>query len=369
MKSTTQFIVAALLSFCALTSYGQITIESYNYRLPVSPDTAYLQAVVAGQSTINPGNGVNWDLTGLIAGGPIDYVLDPVSSSSFPNADGQVEVPANLGGGLLLDQIYSFYEQDQVSYREVGFEIIGKAFPLGSQTGVSTDSLYTRDTVLMYDAPILKYPVQMGSQWSSNITIWIPMLITVENFSLNKMSFSIRQDVYQSDSVVGYGTVVLPSGASAEALMIHSVQTRVDSVYMGGVPMDPLMASNFGFVQNDTTKLERFALYGKGLNSSLYEYLVVDGNQTQPYFNRSNNIGTTELNVSPFVVFPNPAKEKITVMGDLNDELQLFDLNGRLVKSQEVNSNAAQVDVFVGDLTPGMYVLVNGAQRLKVTVK
>lgn len=369
MKSTIQTLVTLIFTCAASLSFGQITIQHYDFRLPVSPDTASLQLVAAGQSSINSGTAMNWNLSGVTAGAPYDYVLDPVTSPNFPNAMGQMEVPANLGGGLILDQLYTYYVQDMNSYSEVGFEIVGKAFSLGSQTGDFSDSLYTLDTVLNYNVPFLQYPMTYGDTWSSNTTLWIPMEATIESISWSRESLKIRQDITSNDSVAGYGSITLPSGASAQALLVKSLQVRVDSVFFNGAPMDPVFAQQFGFTQNDTTRLTKYSIYVKGINSAAYEYLVVDGVQTQPYFNRSQNISTDEWNAEPFMAFPNPASDRLTLIGNLDEKVYLMDLNGRLIFEKEIDANANEATLYLGDIASGVYILMNGEQRLKVTIE
>ncbi|TNE27658.1 MAG: T9SS type A sorting domain-containing protein [Bacteroidetes bacterium] len=360
------------LAMIAVTGLSaQITINSSDYSIPVYPDTAHLKVVAAGASTLAPGTNATWDLSGVFSGANIELSYDAVTSSNFPTSMAQSENPVDLGGGLILTDFFSYYSKDANGFYEDGFEIVGKGYSLAAMTGDGADSLYTLDTAQHYAFPHLQFPLSMGSNWSGSFHIWIPMEITIESVGWYDEQISLRQDVFSHDTVVGWGNMILPTGRSAQVLMVHSSRVRVDSVMMNGAPMDPILAQQFGFTQNDTIRFETYSFYTHRLNSPMYEYSVVDGNMGQPYFNRSEDISTGEWSdASVFIAFPNPAKEELRLMTDSPADVDVINMSGarvaHLTKSQW---NNGQLLIRVAELPAGLYIVRMGEQSLKITVE
>lgn len=368
MKKTLLNISVFALALMPLASFGQITIESYDFRLPVGADTAYLQVVAAGNSTVTPGTNMTWDQSGLFGGANLDYVLESVSDPNHPNAQGRIDVPANLGNGLVLDQFYNYYGVNGNSYSEVGFEIEGKSFSIGNLTGDMNDTIKTLDTIFNYDAKILQFPATMGDNWTSNFHIWVPFTITVESAAWYGDTIALRQDVVLHDTVKGWGTIILPTGESMDAILVQTTGIRVDSAYFNGAPMNPVLAQQFGFTQNDTIRFNRMAFYTKGLNYSAYEYSEFDGQQGTPTFYRTSNISVDESAALPLVVYPNPASDVIELMGNVDGVVQVLNLNGQVVIEREFEATeSARLDVSA--LPSGVYLLRAANQTIRITIE
>lgn len=357
----------ACFGLATLGASAQITIESTDFRLPVEPDTAYLQLVGAGNVTIAGGNAATWDFSSLFAGRELDYVLEPVNRTDIPDAMGRIEVPTYIGGGVTLDQFYHYYTKDANSYREVAFEIEKKSFSIGGLTGDMNDSIITIDTLMTFNAPIIEFPLTSNSTWNSAYTARVPFYLTIESAAWYDELITLRQDITATDSCVGYGTVILPSGNQTDVLLVKSDRVRVDSIFMNNSPMDPITASNFGFRQNDTLLITQWSFFAKGMNQVVFQHTTVDGTDGTPYYYRGNGLSVEEgTELSALVVFPNPAKDRVTVIG-ARGEVAIYDMNGRCVKRTMVESAEATIDV--SDLTPGMYVLQNGEASLKISVR
>lgn len=77
----------------------------------------------------------------------------------------------------------------------------------------------------------------------------------------------------------------------------------------------------------------------------------------------SSGLNAYSVNELPFSVYPNPAKDKITIKaGDVNlnnVKIELFDVTGKKVLTQEFNSMNAgtEQNILVGDLSKGIYIL------------
>ncbi|NVK28765.1 MAG: T9SS type A sorting domain-containing protein [Flavobacteriia bacterium] len=369
MKKTLLTFTGLALAIMPLVSIGQITIENYDFRLPVAPDTAYLQVVAAGSSTVTPGTNATWDLSGVFGGANFDFALEAVNDPNHPNAQGRRESPANLGNGVFLDQFYNYYGVNGNSYSETGFEIEGKGFSIGNLTGDANDSIITMDTIFNYDAKILQFPATMGDNWTSSFHIWVPFTITVESAAWYGDTIALRQDIVRNDTVKGWGTLILPTGESMDVILVESTGYRVDSAYFNGAPMNPILAQQFGFTQNDTLRFNTVAFYTKGLNYSAYEYTEFDGMQGTPTFYRTSNIGVAEEAALPLIVYPNPANDVIELMGNVDGEVQILNLNGQVVLQEDIESATQTARMDVSSLASGVYLLRTANQTVRVTIE
>ena len=90
-------------------------------------------------------------------------------------------------------------------------------------------------------------------------------------------------------------------------------------------------------------------------------YITPQGDNLS-YTPGGGSAGVTELNVNALTVFPNPAAENVTINWENNpfntvSELEIRDLNGRLVTALSVENNQTTANFAVADLTPGVYVV------------
>ena len=75
-------------------------------------------------------------------------------------------------------------------------------------------------------------------------------------------------------------------------------------------------------------------------------------------FNFTSVLGTSDFLASKFSVYPNPSSEVINFSNDANavvTNVELADLNGRVVKTQAMNATEGQVSV--SDLAAGVYMM------------
>ncbi len=69
-------------------------------------------------------------------------------------------------------------------------------------------------------------------------------------------------------------------------------------------------------------------------------------------------LGTNEFFAKNFSVYPNPAKDNVTINSNstsLVNDVQVVDFNGRVVKSIKVNATSTQINI--SDLAAGVYML------------
>jgi hypothetical protein len=83
-------------------------------------------------------------------------------------------------------------------------------------------------------------------------------------------------------------------------------------------------------------------------------------------------VGINELNENAVSIFPNPAKDVLTVKANSNiKEIQIFNATGQMVINQKVNSKTITINTT--SLSTGLYsmkaVLINGTINKKVVIQ
>lgn len=70
------------------------------------------------------------------------------------------------------------------------------------------------------------------------------------------------------------------------------------------------------------------------------------------------NLSTNDFSATKLLVYPNPSKDIVNISNSLNtvvNTIEIADLNGRIVKSQNINANNGQVSI--SDLSSGVYMM------------
>lgn len=81
-------------------------------------------------------------------------------------------------------------------------------------------------------------------------------------------------------------------------------------------------------------------------------------------------LGVAEIEDASFGVFPNPANDIVTITtNETLKSVELFDINGRMVKSVDFKSNAVNNQVNVSDLSSGIYMMKIASDKGTVTKK
>ena len=114
---------------------------------------------------------------------------------------------------------------------------------------------------------------------------------------------------------------------------------------------------NTGVVCTDST---RYVFYeGKNPSDSLSVWVIISAGPT---------VGTIEVNVREDAVYPNPAKNQITVDAPRGGTFQLYNALGSLVRSENLNSG--KNSIYVDDLSNGVYLYsVDGTSFKRLIVR
>jgi hypothetical protein len=95
-------------------------------------------------------------------------------------------------------------------------------------------------------------------------------------------------------------------------------------------------------------------------HSNFYRLKMIDKNKLINY-STVQSIFITPRN-EQIHVYPNPAKKKVFIMGNLNiaTEISLFDLSGKLLLRKKIHSNQRSLEIVLPDLSAGIYVIKVG---------
>lgn len=161
----------------------------------------------------------------------------------------------------------------------------------------------------------------------------------------------------------GYAVPYFYQEGSATRALVGSVSGQV---FYYDVPANPLQ--NFTLLNasvNNYNEGAQSAPHYVDLNNDNLRDLVLGnaGGGLSFFSSASPQVGAEEWSLSAveqrLQLFPNPGQEVLNLR--LRDsrvevmELQLFDLYGRVIKTQQVNGNEARLDI--ASLSPGMYIL------------
>lgn len=67
-------------------------------------------------------------------------------------------------------------------------------------------------------------------------------------------------------------------------------------------------------------------------------------------------------------LYPIPVSDRLTLLGLRPDQVEIFDMQGRLVKKVLIRERTQKTTIGLGDLTSGIYIVRNGGQRARIIV-
>jgi hypothetical protein len=91
-------------------------------------------------------------------------------------------------------------------------------------------------------------------------------------------------------------------------------------------------------------------------HAAIFEVSALKSAKVEELSNTDKNASELILDVNDIKVYPNPSSDEITIEQTLeHSTLQMFDMNGRLLRTIQLNSTINKVDI--KSLLPGMYAL------------
>jgi hypothetical protein len=344
-----------LLSASFFCAKAQIIIT--NTDMPSSGDQAILDNATPPQGLDISLTGPNftWDFSGVTANSTDTTDFVSVGSTPFayqfffnnvilyPNnkadvATAGIDFPIPQQVPISITDVINYYRKPSGDYSQVGFGANISGIPSSVQ----------------YDPVdrILKFPAEFGNVDSSRFQ-WLISIPTIGAYG---------QDKWRYNHVDGWGTLVLPNGASYQTLRVESRLTGIDTFY-----------------------LDAFS-FGLGFESTSYEYRWYAPNESAPVLqiNASETFGNLTVNsftykhvdataqsVKPYAdnfalnsLSPNPVKDLAQIQfqnkGGKGVWFVVYTTEGSLVKREYHATPAAghqTVEMSFSDLAPGCYLL------------
>lgn len=365
MKTISTLICLSLV-FAKLSAQSPISITSIN--MPVINDTfrvslASLSSIGAYTAT---GANYSWDFSTLDSTNQQIRKFQPGSSTPyafyfFPPKYGEKtldSIPIPSFTSFSIKNIYSFYRKNSTSsFNAEGMGLTMNGIPVGV-TNSDEDELYY-------------FPLNYGDRDSSTFKMSTP--------TTTMIPFSYKKEGYRITEVDGWGTITTPYG-TAPCLRVVTTQYSKDTVTINAI-MPPF--NKFGFPNN--MRSYQWLTLGERIPYLEVSGNVVGGNFTPTQARYRDVIrvfaGIKENTLQGLLmsVFPNPAKDKLTlVLGKIEGKVtvEMTDLQGKLLKSFELTDNTGLINTHtldIGEFTQGLYLLnlnnKSGKQSIKFSIQ
>lgn len=371
--------------FLLLAFYGkaQITIERGDYLIEVNKPVDGWNVDTVGITIPETGPEMVWDYSGITYNNPTQFVKLAADNSNFPDAN-LVEQTTQLALNDLVSVPTDYYEVlTDDDYYTIGRITGATKLPLQALTGGANDSLFYLETVSPYQEPVyfFRFPINYGDSWGYNISLQPNFEVTVAAFGLNRTPASQIITSVSRDSIVGYGTLILPhpdgtGTVSAEVLLMKEELIQTAEYLLAGQPAPQVMLDLLGVTQGSETKLVSYSFLAKGLPSVMFRMSAnEDGtvssanvaDEIRIFEGTSNTIERTQLVET--LLYPNPSKGDFNLQFVKSDnQLWSFDVMnslGQIIHSQKISGYNGEVNTLVrmNSFSNGLhhYVLRNEA--------
>lgn len=308
---------------------------------------------VFGEDPSLTGEDFEWDYSGLnelqsnsdaylaVSETPVLYqfffnngFLYPEHEADFARAELDIDL-----GLLTLSDTYSYFKNDSEGLRNVGFGASINGLPV-SVRNIPVDLIY-------------EFPMSYGDSHTSSSTS------SLEIPGIGYYSRELEREV----EVEGWGTLTIPGG-TYDVLKLRMTINTVDSLYLEttqqgiSIPAPELTVFQWLTPQEIQPVLEINQQLGL---TTLVKYKD-DGISSLPESDDSN-----------ILLYPNPTSDVVFIRSDEStiDSYQVFDVNGRLLISEELQGSS-NVEIPSVQLAPGLYyltVVVDGVRSRSSFVK
>lgn len=374
------YLLALMMIFATLVN-GQVTIESTELTLPISPDTTTFLFVTDELPIPAEGEDQIWDYSTLPGSGYIElsqsYKIP--SDPNFPDADAYDTYSVTLGAITTSNNREFFTETPEVIYRS-GTHIEDTTFNIGVLTGNQADNLELLENVNHFREVYYEFPMQYKSSWNTDDRIVTKLLITIAAYGFIDDSVFVVQHVNRHDTIVGWGQLTLPGGKGPyNALLIKSQRTSTDSFYLGNFPAPQALLAAFGLTQGGATSEYQYKLMVEGTQFPAITFATdptfstvlssfISTSIHDPVSTASPDISSVEV-----IAYPNPIKENHTLYLKFGKPLmrpqllQLWDAQGRLILEKEVLNHRGEASIYINKHLNGQFLFFTLKSEQKVT--
>jgi hypothetical protein len=337
--------------------------------MPFDPCNYYpVQASLTGFTVPTAGAGVTWNYGTLTSTANLTNSYLQAGSTAFPNASLK---DTSLSSSIIPGRVYyytGYYDETNGGFEYQGFEVKPQRYSISAVTGGPNDSaIFPAQTLVLPSPPLtLKYPLSMNGAWRTSYVEWVNFNLTLAMASLINTPSTKKTYVSRLDTVVGWGSMIVPTGSGpsqpGQVLMVKRTTITTDSFFIAGNPAPGSLLSAFGLAQGQQTISNRYLFWRK---HAVYPMLLINfgsDNFTTPasvyYDGMAINAGLDEPEMQ-LTLYPNPAGDLVHLSLLSSDligcELRISDMSGRIVKQVRVLENPILLDI--STLPKGTYII------------
>ncbi len=314
MRNFFTFLGAIAVSVTA-NAQSAITLNSSNVTGLQTGKAHWNVASNVGMKSPSTGSNQTWDLSGMKDS--IQMTTNYVSATGFTSTSVvDTSTYENVIPGAIVKSGF-VYDVDANGYFVAGGIIPAQAYSEGFLTGNKYDSSHWAPQTYKDRQNLMVFPATAGSSWTSNGYHRLTFTITVAAYSLKDVPVTVAKHYYVKDTVVGWGTVNVPSSNKSSigynSLLVRRKTIVVDSFYLAGNVAPPAMLVALGVKQNDSSATYNEYLYRAGTGTPLVSYSYPDNTYSKPSYttydadNVESGINNQGYDPAIFNIFPNPA--------------------------------------------------------------
>ncbi len=371
-----KFILSVFASVFAISAIAQspITLSATN---ETALQTGVYHGRVVNTATLMPpsiGANKTWDYSNLHFS-PV-YTNSLIQATTFSStAVADTTATETIGNGLVIP-VASVYDMDASGFFGAGAIILKQSFTLGAVTGNNNDSLIFQAQVYKYRQNILAFPATYNSVWQSKITHAINFIVNAPSKSLFNAKASKVSHATVIDSVVGWGTLSIPSSNKASipypVLLVKEQTKTIDSFFLYGGPAPKALLDSFGVTQGMASYDYSEYFYRTGTVEPL---MTIDYNADSTYTNPSaasftadnvqSGIGNASASFSSFSLYPNPATSgkvecSFNKFSMADWQLNVVNSLGQLIRSQTLSGTGDMTEqIDLSSVRSGGLYIVN----------
>lgn len=293
-----------------------------------------------------------WDYGNLTIAAPTSFTVTAGTHPDLPTAN--IITTSNEVFLGLIPRDFIFYESLNTDfYGTIGQAATGGSTSLAPITGSDSDTLNILPSFNAYENPSYYYqfPIALGDAATTPYSVSTGYNLTVAAFGLDHVPGLFKTDISHLETVNGYGTLILPhpdgiGTVSIEALLRKDIETRVDSIFLGGAPAPDALLGAFGLVQGAVSTQTTYSFVTKGLSRSAFTFSVSDGEYSSILMaDALRDFSTSTQKIAPDLLsietFPNPSNGNFTIAFDKIDgtpwTFKLYNLLGQQILQESLD--------------------------------
>lgn len=334
--------------------HAQSLVIAYpNFDKEIKNDTSQI-ADTAKIRLPSHGAQLHWDYSNLKSILEYVEVLNPSNHPAFVNSS---MFTPNLKTYLVYPIAYyedKYYTIDTLGYYMNGHHIQALHHGLSKITGNSDDSLIIDAQDDVYTTPryIVKFPAAYGDVVTSSHIESLKMRLSISGEGLLNAPFERKKYITQTDSIVGSGTIQLPTIYQSKShpiatLLYKRTTTVIDSFYINNQPASTALLSLIKFKQGSSYQNSQYTFWRENSKNPLISFYTTEDFKKIILINYDNrNLYTLGIDLNAMVythanLFPNPTSDGIANLQLMKTQvepwlLQVYNSLGQLVTHDQV---------------------------------